>query len=118
MGVAERFQGANVIDAGRLSPYWGEHVARYLFALQLVGTGTVLDIACGTGYGLALLKEKGNYVVGVDVDPEAAIQARAECGDSACVLLGDGLCLPFADSSFDTVTSFETLEHLHERGRF
>jgi ubiquinone/menaquinone biosynthesis C-methylase UbiE len=118
MSVSERFQGANVIDAGRLSPYWGEHVARYVFALQFAERQKVLDIACGTGYGLGLLKSKAGYVAGVDVSIDAAKQARLECSENAEVLLGDGLALPFADSSFDVVTSFETIEHLHERAYF
>lgn len=118
MSVEERFNGANVIDAGKLSPYWGEHTARYAFALPFVENKSVLDIACGTGYGLGFLKKKAEYVAGVDVDINAANEAKAECGINASVLLGDGLNLPFSDSSFDVVTSFETLEHLHERPKF
>ncbi len=117
-GVAERFQGANVVDAGRLSPYWGEHTARYLYALDSVAEKNVLDIACGTGYGIGSLRSKAKFVTGVDVSIEAARQASTECGENGGVLLGDGLSLPFADSSFDVVTSFETLEHLNERTRF
>lgn len=118
MGVSERFQGANIIDAGKLSPYWGEHASRYFFALPYVEGKSVLDIACGTGYGIGLLKGKARFVVGVDVDATAAQEAREECSENAAVLLGDGLGLPFADESFDIVTSFETLEHLHERPAF
>ena len=118
MSSEERFEGANVIDAGKLSPYWGEHTARYAFALQYIEDKSVLDIACGTGYGLGFLKEKAKLVTGVDVSIEAASEARNECGENASVLLGDGLNLPFADESFDVVTSFETLEHLHGRGEF
>ena len=118
MAVSERFEGANVIDAGRLSPYWGEHSARYVFVLPFVENKTVLDIACGTGYGLAILKTKAKYITGVDVDAGAANEAKAECGDNGSVLLGNGLGLPFADGSFDVITSFETLEHLHERRKF
>ncbi|NOT47722.1 MAG: class I SAM-dependent methyltransferase, partial [Acidobacteria bacterium] len=118
MGVEERFKGANVVNAGRLSPYWGEHAARYVFALPFVAGKSILDIACGTGYGIAILKEKAGYVTGVDVDIEAAREAKAECDNRSGVLLGDGLGLPFRDESFDTITSFETLEHLHERSKF
>lgn len=114
MTVAERFYGANIIDAGRLSPYWGEHAARYEFARSYVGGKTVLDIACGTGYGIGLLKQTANFVVGVDIDNDALAEAKRE-GD---VARADGLRLPFADESFDIVTSFETLEHLHERAAF
>lgn len=118
MASDERFQGANVIDAGKLSPYWGEHAARYVFALPYIENKSVLDIACGTGYGIGFLRKNAKFVTGVDVDLEAAKQARSECATNAEVLLGDGLKLPFADESFDVVTSFETLEHLHERSLF
>jgi SAM-dependent methyltransferase len=118
MAISERFQGANVIDAGRLSPYWGEHAARYVFSLPFVENKTVLDIACGTGYGIAIVKRSAAYVTGVDIDPQAAAEAKAECNGKASVLLGNGLGLPFADGSFDVITSFETLEHLHERATF
>jgi len=118
MPVSERFQGANTFDAGRLSPYWGEHAARYMFALPHVTDKAVLDIACGTGYGVGLLQTKAAVVIGVDIDAEAIKDARAECGPNSAVLLGNGLGLPFANNSFDVITSFETLEHLHERTRF
>ena len=118
MTVSERFQGANVVDAGRLSPYWGEHIVRYVFASTYVQNKTVLDIACGTGYGISILKSRAKYVMGVDVDPVAAKEALVECDERAAVMLANGLGLPFADGTFGAVTSFETLEHIHERGKF
>jgi SAM-dependent methyltransferase len=116
MAIEERFKGANVIDAGKLSPYWGEHVARYSFALPLVQGKRVLDIACGTGYGLALL-HGAQFVVGVDIDVEA-LRAARESSQQCAVTLADALNLPFADQTFDAITSFETLEHLAERRPF
>jgi len=118
MSVSERLQVTNINDANKLSPYWGEHAARYNFALPYVEKKCVLDIACGTGYGIELLKSKAQTVTGVDIDFEAVSQARRECDEKSFVLIGDGTNLPFADRSFDVVTSFETLEHLHERGKF
>jgi ubiquinone/menaquinone biosynthesis C-methylase UbiE len=118
VAISERFQGANVVDAGRLSPYWGEHAARYRWALSFVTGKCVLDIACGTGYGLGILGTEAREVVGVDVDEEAAHQAKQACPRNAAVILGDGLGLPFSDGTFDVITSFETLEHLHQRREF
>lgn len=100
-------------DAG--SPWWTVHVARYRHAASLVRGGRVLDIACGTGYGLTLLGERAR-VVGVDLDAAAALTAREQAGKP--VLLGDGRKLPFSDRSFDAIVSFETIEHLQHRDRF
>ncbi|MGI8469850.1 MAG: glycosyltransferase [Pyrinomonadaceae bacterium] len=118
MSVSERLQVTNINEANKFSPYWGEHAARYIFALPYVEKKSVLDIACGTGYGIELLKGKAQSVTGVDIDFEAASQARKECDEKSFVLIGDGTNLPFADRSFDVVTSFETLEHLRDRGKF
>jgi SAM-dependent methyltransferase len=118
VAVAERFQGANIFNAGRLSPYWGEHAARYVFARKFVEDKSVLDIACGTGYCISILESYARHIVGVDVDRVAAAEARSQSGEKASILLADGLNLPFADNGIDAVTSFETLEHITKRGEF
>ena len=118
MASEERFKGSNIVDAGSLSPYWGEHTARYAFALPYVEERSVFDIACGTGYGISLMANKAEIVVGGDVDILAAIQAKKECAENARILLANGLHLPFYDGSFDVITSFETLEHIDERSAF
>ena len=118
MAISERFHGANIVDAGRRSPYWGEHVARYVFARPYVRGKRVLDIACGTGYVVGLMKCDADLVVGIDIDDEAVRQAASECGSNAAVLLGDGHRLPFGDETFDVVTTFETIEHLEDRSGY
>ncbi len=81
---------------------------RYEFALDWVKAGDrVLDIGSGSGYGSALLQRAGCRVVGVDADARASK-----------TLLGDALQLPFRDSSFDVVTTFETIEHVSDGERF
>ena len=85
-----------------------EHVARYRFARDLC-RGRVLDVACGTGYGTALLG-----ATGVDLSLGALRQARRRADR---LVAADALRLPFG-RCFDTVVSFETLEHVPDAARF
>ena len=64
------------------SVLWGEHRSRYRFAARLATEGQhVLDVACGAGFGLEMLKEAGACPLGVDYDAYARICRR--CGLSA-----------------------------------
>lgn len=48
------------------------HLERYRFAASKLRPGRVLDLACGVGYGSAILGERPDVtVVGVDVAPDA-----------------------------------------------
>ena len=100
----------------RDSPWWGVHAARYLFAQRFAEHRRILDVACGSGYGLPLLAHAGHAVVGADADFEALRTARACAG--ARVVRSDACRLPFGDASWDVVTSFETIEHLQDRRAF
>ncbi len=93
-----------------------EHVLRYRFACGLISGGSVLDVACGEGYGTSALSRVADRVVGVDVDPNSVEHARAKYGVNA--VTGSADCLPFTDNSFDSVVSFETIEHLQSPQRF
>ncbi|MEM3714944.1 MAG: class I SAM-dependent methyltransferase, partial [Nitrososphaeria archaeon] len=97
------------------------HVNRYLFASNFVIGKTVLDVACGTGYGsMYLAKEGANLVVAGDLSSEALSYAKvnykSKSGPEFIRL--DATHLPFVDDSFDCVITFETIEHLKEYERF
>jgi SAM-dependent methyltransferase len=91
-----------------------EHVARYLWATNLV-QGEVLDVACGTGYGSRLLARAAS-VSGVDRAVEAVALARNRVNGAFHV--ADVPPIPFADDCFDFVVSFETVEHIPEDEEF
>lgn len=91
-----------------------EHWHRYAFARRFVAGRRVLDVACGEGYGAALLALRASHVTGVDIDPRTLAHARksyVEHGNVAFVE-GSAAALPMDDASVDVVTSFETIEHL------
>src|SRR2546421_8723454 len=104
-----RFKTSRLADPERRrSPYWGEHVARYLFAVPHVTNRFTLDVACGDGFGLPIIQASTDRLVGVDVDIDAAQNAQTELGEGPVrVVVADGCRLPFADASFEAVTSFE-----------
>jgi 2-polyprenyl-3-methyl-5-hydroxy-6-metoxy-1,4-benzoquinol methylase len=95
-----------------------EHLQRYLFASRYAKDKSVLDIACGSGYGSNLLHEAGAATVtGVDVSSEAVEFAVARHGNEKVKFLianAEG----FRDGSYDLIVSFETLEHLDNRRMF
>ena len=95
-----------------------QHLERYRFARQRLKPGSrVLDVACGTGYGTAMLREHGCDMVAGDLDPVEIASARRGLGLDRFVCL-DVRRIPFADNSFDAVVSFETIEHVVEGRQF
>ena len=58
--------------------YWyRRHLAVYEWIAGRSAYLSVADLACGEGYGSALLAERGSDVVGVDANPEAHAHAKA-----------------------------------------
>jgi 2-polyprenyl-3-methyl-5-hydroxy-6-metoxy-1,4-benzoquinol methylase len=90
-----------------------EHLARYNFAARFVTGKNVLDVACGSGYGAAILKNAGAMAVtGVDISDEAVAYARVHhAADGIEFVVGDAERLS-PSGPFDVVVSFETIEHI------
>lgn len=85
---------------------------RHRACLDLVTDGTVLDIGCGDGLLLSLLREKGIESTGVDISIKAVEHCRAIGFTTIEHSLDNPL--PFADNSFDTVVLLDVLEHVYE----
>ena len=115
------FTGERVVP-GRTPPeIYKEHIDRYVFAARMTVDRDVLDVACGTGYGVGYMVDGGaGRVTGADVSMKAVNYGRSWFGDSgrANFVCADGIRLPFADRSFDVVVSFETLEHIRAYRKF
>uniref|UniRef100_UPI0035B403BE methyltransferase domain-containing protein n=1 Tax=Hylemonella sp. TaxID=2066020 RepID=UPI0035B403BE len=95
------------------------HMARYHLAAGYVRDGdTVLDAACGLGYGSRMLAFgcSASRVIGSDLDPDSVAYARANfCQDEPRLFFetADAQNLGFLpDNSIDLFVSFETLEHV------
>lgn len=90
------------------------HKARYIFAANHIHPmGAVLDCACGSGYGSAILAERAEHVIGVDNSTEANTFAKSHyLGKPIQFHLQNIEELDFNNDSLDSVVSLETLEHL------
>jgi ubiquinone/menaquinone biosynthesis C-methylase UbiE len=69
------------------------------------GTGSLLDVGCGTGTYTAALAERGWDVTGVDVSEDMLRRARAR---GVHTVRADAASLPFEDASFDAAISVFT----------
>jgi GT2 family glycosyltransferase/glycosyltransferase involved in cell wall biosynthesis len=97
-----------------VSPYGTllSHLQRYMFAAPGGADRSLLDLGCGTGYGLMMLG--GGRSVGVDISAEAIATANAFCGGgNRCYLQGDIGKVQLGER-FDLITNFEVLEHLSD----
>ena len=70
----------------------------------------LLDVGCGSGTLLGLLRQRGFQPTGVDLSAEAARVAEAENG--VRVVVGSLADAAFPSDSFDMVTLFHVMEHV------
>jgi SAM-dependent methyltransferase len=103
-----------------------EHLATYNFARQYTVGKDVFDFGCGTGYGTCNLSEVARSIVGADISAEAIDAARREFLDEKARAHLDYRViepierapLPFEENTFDTVLSFQVIEHVHDVDRY
>lgn len=89
-----------------------DHLHRYALARRIATGLTVLDVACGEGYGSEMLAQVALKVIGVDIDSETVSHAKNQYkAVNLDFYLGDCAHLPLDDACIDLVVSFETIEH-------
>lgn len=92
------------------------HKATYRFAREFSVGKHVLDYGCGSGYGTHYLAPYSTSITGIDIASDAIEYAQkhyqAPNLHYACVKPANEVPLPFSDASFDTVLSFQVIEHV------
>jgi SAM-dependent methyltransferase len=104
--VVDRGWGHAAVDFATLSEPQNcrEYVALH-HRLGIDSGDRLLDVACGSGLAIELAHGRGAVCAGIDASERlVAIAADRNPGDDLRV--GDMLALPWADGSFDVVTSF------------
>jgi SAM-dependent methyltransferase len=88
------------------------HDAGYREMNAQIGPGTVLDVGCGVGEQTARLAGIGRLVIGVDYDPQTAVDAQHEWGPRGLRFAAmDGARLAVGARSVDWVCSSHIIEH-------
>jgi len=115
MAIPLQFTGERFVP-GTEGEIAHEHWHRYFFAQRYVAGRRVLDVACGEGYGSALLSQAATDVVGVDIDTATVAHASATYADCSALRFveGSATALPLPSASVDPIDSYETVEHPDE----
>jgi SAM-dependent methyltransferase len=96
--------------------YWyRRHLAVYEWIAAGVRGLRVADLACGEGYGSAVLARTAADVIGLDANPEAHEHARLRYTRSN-LRFARGLVEEFGEPR-DVVVFLQTIEHIHEPER-
>jgi demethylmenaquinone methyltransferase/2-methoxy-6-polyprenyl-1,4-benzoquinol methylase len=115
--IAPSYDALNHLLSLQLDRLWRARVARRLRPILVNPNARVLDLCCGTGdLALALRKSGKARIIGADFAHTMLVRARAKSilGSSHSgmpappplpLAEADALRLPFADSSFDLVTT-------------
>lgn len=92
------------------------HKVTYNFATEFVTGRQVLDYGCGSGYGTHQIASKCEHITGVDISPEAIEYARGHYHAPnltyTSIETAERAPLPYPESHFDTVLSFQVIEHI------
>jgi 2-polyprenyl-3-methyl-5-hydroxy-6-metoxy-1,4-benzoquinol methylase len=91
------------------------HIQRYAFARKYL-SGTVLDCACGTGYGSHILQKNPSIhsIIGVDNNPDAINYAKTEFKNERLTFICSDIETFHTDTKIDVMISIETIEHLND----
>jgi demethylmenaquinone methyltransferase / 2-methoxy-6-polyprenyl-1,4-benzoquinol methylase len=111
--IAPRYDLLNHLLSGQMDRLWRRRTARRLAPILEQSNARVLDLCCGTGdLAMALARRGRAAIIGADFAHPMLVRARAKSrpsrsvpGQALSLFEADALALPFADCSFDLVTT-------------
>jgi ubiquinone/menaquinone biosynthesis C-methylase UbiE len=102
-----------IVPAETPSGPLASHMVRYRFAEEYCRGKRVLDAACGVGYGAYSLARIAAHVEAIDISEEAVEYARGHyAADNIRFQVMSVEEMGFESDRFETVCSFETIEHV------
>jgi len=78
----------------------------------------LLDIGCGTGSFLEVIKGKFGSVTGLEYNDGMLLQCRARLGQDVPIVQGSADNLPFEDSTFHAITFNQVIHHFPKDGDY
>lgn len=101
----------NVLKKFNINDFHQE--ARYYLAKRFISENdSVLDIACGTGYGTLMLADNGLSITGVDISKKSIKYANKHYKTVSNINFVQSDIFSF-NGFADVVVSFETIEHIN-----
>lgn len=119
-----KFTGERVVPNNTTDPQtMTEHLLRYSFATRWAKVKSILDVACGTGYGLKIMGMQGAELYGADIDQLSVAFAenfnnQKGFNNFKVINFDTDNIINFFTLGFDLITSFETIEHLNNPDNF
>ncbi len=106
-GTRASFSG----DSSRAISYYKEFVdfISKVYPVQVSKEVRLLDVGCGCGWSSFSLSQVGYVTTGIDLNADAFEPPHTK---NLTFLKSSALHLPFAESSFDIVASYQCVEHL------
>jgi SAM-dependent methyltransferase len=86
-------------------------LTRILDELPLPSHAAALELGCGTGTFLPVLRERFSEVVGVD-GYASSLHAAYSRAPGSVLVQADGTRVPFAPGQFDLIVALDVLEHV------
>lgn len=105
----------NIIDEKPFGNLMGRHLKSVTFVHDAdIQEKDILDIGCGYGWcEIAFLRRNPNAITGIEISEKDLETIRKNVTDPRVSLFVSGATkLPFQDESFDTVVSWEVIEHI------